>query len=661
MKSIKFISVVSVLLSASAVSSAQAEDKTTTLNPIVVTANPLGRSANQLSQPVTVLSGDNLVRKLQPTIGETLSQEPGIRSTYFGPNASRPVIRGLEGDQIQVLQNGIGNLDASQTSVDHNVAIDPLSVERIEVIRGPAALLYGSKAVGGVVNVIDNRIPNQPIAEKITGVTDARYNSANNERSGSILLEGGVGNYAWHVNGFKRLTDNVEIPGFANSDKTGKRGEILNSQSNSEGGTVGVSKFFKKGYFGISATNYQSNYGTVAEEEVTIDMEQKRFDIAGSYKEPLKYIKEVKYKAGYSDYEHTEFEGEEVGTVFENEGYNGRIEILHDKLGLFEGAIGLQSESSDFSALGEEAYLPPATTDINSAFIFEEIPFDKLTLQLGGRLDHQRIQTDQTASFGAAKSRDDLTGSGSLGFVYKLPKGYSTALSASYTQRAPNSQELYANGEHVATNTFENGDENLDIQQSTGLDLSFRKETGSVTGEVNFFYNHFQDFITLQATGGTSSDGSPIYNFVNLPAEFYGAEFKTGFKAYDKASTKLDFEIRGDYVEARNRNTGEPLARISPARIGGSAIYQYQKTSLRLDLDYTFSANHVPTSETKTDGYTMLNLGTDYEINVGPTISKLYLQATNLLDEEARNHVSFLKDQAPFAGRSIMIGIKTAF
>lgn len=206
------------------ISPAFAENQpTTTLKPIVVTANPLGRSADELTQPVTVLAGDDLLKKLQPTIGETLSQELGIRSTYFGPNASRPVIRGLDGDQIQILQNGVGNLDASAASVDHNVAIDPLSVERIEVIRGPAALLYGSKAVGGVVNVIDNRIPDERISEKITGVADARFNSANQERSGSILLEGGVGNYAWHANGFKRTTDDLSIPGYARSSRL--RGE----------------------------------------------------------------------------------------------------------------------------------------------------------------------------------------------------------------------------------------------------------------------------------------------------------------------------------------------------------------------------------------------------------------------------------------------------
>lgn len=643
----------------------------TTLKPIVVTANPLGRSADELTQPVTVLAGDDLLKKLQPTIGETLSQELGIRSTYFGPNASRPVIRGLDGDQIQILQNGIANLDASAASVDHNVAIDPLTVKRIEVIRGPAALLYGSKAVGGVVNVIDNRIPDEPISEKITGATDARFNSANKERSGSILLEGGIENYAWHINGFKRTTDDLNIPGYARSrglraeeptDEGEAKNKLPNSQSDSKGGTVGVSKFFKKGYLGVALTNYNTNYGTVAEPNVTIDMKQQRLDIAGAYKEPLKSVKEVKYKLGLSNYEHTEFEGSEAGTVFKNRGYDSRVEIVHNKLGIFEGAVGFQSQASDFSALGEESFLPSTTTRTNSGFIFEEIPLGNLLLQFGGRFDYQAITVKENPSFGPADSRNDLTGSGSAGLVYHPIKGYAVAFSSSYTQRAPNAQELYANGPHLATGTFSVGNKNLDVQQSQGFDLSFRKELGSIKGEVNFFYNRFQNFITSVATGANDGEsGLPIYNYTNLNAEFYGAEAKTEFTAYNANANKLSFEIRGDYVEARNSDTKKPLPRIAPLRVGGSAIYQYQKIGFRLDADYTFAQNRVSQFERPTDGYTMLNAGADYNIKFGPTSSTIYLKAANLLNEEARNHVSFLKDIAPLAGRSFIVGIRSAF
>jgi iron complex outermembrane receptor protein len=665
-------SVIATSLSALSFSAIAKDLPVTKLDTVVVTANPLGRSVNDLTQPVNVLAGDDLLKKSQSTIGETLSGELGIRSTYFGPNASRPVIRGLGDDQIQILQNGVSNLDASAVSVDHNVAIDPLSVERIEVVRGPAALLYGSKAVGGVVNVIDNRIPDEPISEKITGQADARYNSANKERSGSLLLEGGIGNYAWHANGFKRSTEDLRIPGFARSKflraeepldlSEEANGKLTNSQSRGEGGSIGVSRFFKKGYLGMALTSYNSNYGTVAEPDVTIEMKQQRLDLAGAYKEPLEGIKEAKFKLGLSDYKHTEFEGSESGTVFKNRGYDSRVEIVHNKFGLFEGAVGLQSQLSDFSALGEEAFMPPTATRTNSAFIFEEIPLDKVRLQFGGRFDYQSAKAETTSTFTTPDSRNDLTKSGSVGFIYRPIKDYAIALSSSYTERAPNAQELYANGAHIATDAFEVGNRNLNIQKSTGLDLSFRKESGSVKGEVNFFYNKFQNFITLVAAGENDPDNNlPIYNFLNLPAEFYGAEAKADFAAYDANLHKLNFELRGDYVEAKNTTTNEPLPRIAPLRIGGSAIYKYHKIGLRLDADYTFAQNNVAQFERKTNGYTMVNAGVDYAVNIGSTYSTLYLKGTNLLDKEARSHVSFLKDIAPLPGRSIMVGIRSAF
>lgn len=671
--SLSFLTISSLAFSLFLSSKSLAQNNDQQLDPIIVTANPLGKSLNSFTQPVTILENRDLLYKIQPTIGETLSSEVGIRSTYFGPNASRPVIRGLEGNQITILQNGVSNIDASAVSVDHNVAIDPLTVKKIEIIRGPSALLYGSKAVGGVINIINNRIPNKPISNIITGNTDIRYNSANNEKSGSAVLEGGFGSYAWHINGFSRSTDNVEIPSFAReknlrqseplaSNENEIKNKLQNSQSDSKGGSVGVSKFFDNGYFGASLTSYDSDYGVVAEPDVTIDMKQQRFDIAGQYNKSANYLKEVNYKFGVSDYEHTEFEGVNIGTVFKNRGYDSRIELIHEKLGILGGVIGVQSARNEFSASGEEAYLPSSTTQNNSIFILEEVDLDKITLQVGGRAEYQNIDVDKDVDYISSNSRDDLTGSGSIGFVYDFTDEYSSAFSLSYTQRAPNSQELYSKGNHIATGSYEIGNENLDIQKSHGVDISFKKKSDNLSGEVNLFYNRFQDFITLlRASGSDPESGFPIYNFVNLPAEFFGAEFKSNFLAFDNNSHKINVEFRGDYVEARNKKTGEPLPRISPARVGASIIYDYQKIGFKLDGDYNFAKNHISQYETKTDGYLMLNAITSYNLDIGKTSAILYLKGSNLLNEEARNHVSFLKDRAPLAGRSIMLGIKNIF
>lgn len=642
-----------------------------TLEPIIVTANPLERSNNKFLKPITTLDEKDLLSKAQSTIGETLSHEIGIRSTYFGPNSSRPVIRGLEGNQINILQNGIDNLDASAVSVDHNVAFDPLAVKKIEVIRGPAALLYGSKAVGGVVNILDNRIPDKQIEQKITGKTDIKYNSANNERSGSILIEGGFDKYSWHINSFKRLTNNIKIPDFANSKNLREQDSSLaniknklpNSQSENMGGTIGVSRFFDNGYFGVSYTNYDSNYGTVAEPDVTIDMKQDRFDLAGRYNfNDNLVLNKINYKLGFSDYNHIEFEGGSVGTIFKNRGYDSRIEVVHNKLGLFKGLIGFQTGQNDFSANGEEAYLAPSSTNSNSLFILEEIDSDDIIYQIGGRIDHQKIKTKTSSSFGEAKSRDDLTGSGSLGLVYNYDENYSIGISTTYTQRAPNAQELYANGNHVATGSFEIGNENLSTQKSYGIDLFLKKNSDNIDGEINLFYNNFNDFITLVSNGNNDLEsGFPIYNYVNLPAKFYGAEIKAKFNIFDYSKHNLDLELKGDYVEARNSKTNEPLPRISPARLGLTAYYNYNNINFKFDTNYTFAANNVAENETKTAGYLMLDTSVEREFNFNKTKAIFYVKATNLLDKTARNHVSFIKDQAPLAGRSFMIGVRNKF
>ena len=659
-------------------------------NPVIVTAGPLGRTASELSQPVTVVTGDEAVKNPGTTLGEVLKNEPGIRSSYFGPNVSRPVIRGLNGDQINILQNGISNLDASATSADHNVAIDPLAIERIEVLRGPSALLYGSKAVGGVVNLIDNRIPSETIGAPVTGIIDGRFNSVNEERSGAVLLEGGTDEIAWHLNAFKRRTSDTRIPGFARSaqlraaepleddDEAEERNRLENSQSETQGVTVGVSKLFDRGYVGIAFSRYESEYGIVGhdhhheeedddhdhEEEggVLLDMEQNRFDFAGLYRNPFDGIRDVRYKIGFSDYEHQEFEGNEAGTVFKNRGFDSRLEFTHEKIAEYEGVFGLQFNMNDFEALGDEAFVPTTTTMNIAGFILEERSFDKLDVSFGGRLDYQEIDKDQSATFGAAQSREDFTGSASVGFVYNFPQDYKFALSTAYTQRAPNAQELFANGVHVATETFEVGDANLDVQESVGIDASFRKVKGPVTGEINLFYTYFRDFIALSPTGTEDAESeTPIFTYANLPAEIYGIEARGRTGVYDDGRHDLDVELRGDYLQARNRRTGDFLPRIAPARLGGAAIYGIDNVTLRLDAEYNFAQNDNAPNELSTDDFTMLDFGVDYNLSLGETSTTFYVKATNLLDQEARNHVSFLKDRAPLPGRSIMTGLRSAF
>ncbi|HEX7260647.1 MAG TPA: TonB-dependent receptor, partial [Luteolibacter sp.] len=456
----------------------------------------------ELVQPATVLKDKALTLALAPTLGETLARQPGVSSTSFAPGASRPIIRGLGEDRLRVLQNGTSVLDVSNVSPDHAVAADPLAIRSVEVVRGPATLLYGPNTVGGVVNIIDDRIPQ----ERITGADgsfDTRYGSADNLRSLSGAVNFGAGPLVFHLDAFTRETDDLEIPGYTRSKRLREidpqpdeaRDRVPNSFSESDGGAAGVSYIWDKGFIGLSYSGMDSFYGAVAEEDVTIDLNQRRWDLRGAFREPADWIKEVNFKLGHSDYEHTEFEGREVGTRFMIDGFNGRTELLHEAVNGFQGAVGYEIQYSDFSALGDEAFLPPVENRVNSLFVFEEREFDKFTLQLGGRYDYQTNETTSSSGFGPGLERDFNAFSTSAGVVYNPSEDYAVALNLGYSQRPPTYVELFANGPHVATGAIEIGDADLGTEDSLSLDFSLRKKTGRVTGSISGFYYRFNDFV----------------------------------------------------------------------------------------------------------------------------------------------------------------------
>jgi iron complex outermembrane receptor protein len=639
----------------------------------VITGTPLGRTLFDLATPASVLSDRELAVRLQSTLGETVNTLPGVNSTSFGPNVSRPVIRGLDGDHIRILENGVGLIDASATSVDHAVGTDPLTIRRIELVRGPAALLYGSTAVGGVVNVINNRIPDQRMGAPITGSFEGRYESVSNLRSGGGLIEGGHQGLTYHFDGFTRAADELRIPGFARSEqlrtldplppgKAEANGHLPNSAGQSDGGATGLSYVWDKGYVGGSVSGFNNNYGTVAEEDVTIRLHQRRVDLAGEFIAPNDQINKVTYKLGLSDYRHTEYEGPAPGTVFTNRGYDGRVELLHAPLGRFEGAVGFESQRSDFSALGDEAFLPKTTSLGNSAFVFEEINFDPVRLQFGGRFDYQTVDAEENPKFGPAAARDFTTESGSAGAVYTFLQDYAAALSVAYTQRAPNYQELFAKGPHLATAAFEVGNRALGIEHSVSIDFSLRKRAGRVTGSLGGFYNRFDKFITLKPNGQTAPQFKvPIYDYLGLPADFYGTEAEAVFHLLETELNKLHFNARFDWLAARIRNTGEPLPRISPIRFGGGLTYDHGPFETRIEVLRYQSQNHVSVGELPTHGYTMLNFSVTYHIKFCRVDFDLVGRGVNLLDEEARNHVSFLKDIAPQSGRGASLSLRTSF
>ncbi|AUG42857.1 TonB-dependent receptor [Pseudomonas chlororaphis] len=646
------------------------------LQPQVITANPLG--SQQTAAPSTVLEGDDLTLQQQGSLGETLNKQPGVSSSYFGPGASRPIIRGLDGDRIRLLRNGVGALDASSLSYDHAVPLDPVNVDRIEIVRGPAALLYGGSAIGGVVNTFDNRIPTEAI-EGIHGAGELRYGGADTTRSSAGKLEAGNGTFALHLDANSRQFNDLKIPGYARSrhappseDGNGKKGRLGNSDGRQDGGAIGGSYTWDDGYAGLSYSNYDSNYGSPAEEDVRIRMKQDHYAFASELRNLDGPFSSLKFDAGYTDYEHREIEGGETGTIFKNKGYEARVEARHQPLGPLNGVIGTQVSRSEFSALGEEAFVPQTDTDSAALFILEELQAtERLKLSLGGRLEHTRVDPDSKGNerFSQADSSNSFTaGSLSSGAVYTLTPIWSVAATLGYTERAPTFYELYANGAHVATGTYEVGDANLSKEKAVSSDLALRFDNGTHKGSVGVFYSHFSNYIGLLGSGRTLNDegeedagGMPEYTYSGVRARFTGIEAQDHWKLGESAYGKFALELSGDYTRAKNLDNGEALPRIAPLRLNSGLLWELDRWQARIDVEHAASQRRVPDNESGTDGYTTLGASAGYHFDIGSSQWLAFVKGENLTNQTVRYASSILRDIAPAQGRSIEVGLRTTF
>lgn len=641
------------------------------LPPVVVTASPMGSALLDLVLPVSVLTEKDLLFRQEATLGETLSKLPGISSTYFGPNSSRPIIRGLDGDRIRILQNGVAMLDVSSLSPDHATAVDPLLVDRVEVVRGPAALMYGGAAVGGVVNTLDNRIPQLPV-KGFTGRFEPRFGGAASERSGAAMLEAGNGQFAIHADIASRRTDDLRIPGYARSSRQRAadgpeieqpHGRLPNSSSSSDSGSVGASLTSENGYFGLSYSDLQSNFGTVAEPDVRVDMSSKRLGMAGEIRELNTFVQELKFKYNHTDYLHNELEGGEVATTFKNKGYDTRIDAVHSRLGAFTGAFGVQLTNVDFAALGESAFLPQVNTDSKALFLYEEATFGKIKLTAGGRNEHASVEsagdTPDTTRFGSAQSRQFTASSGALGALYSIDPKISLAANLTHTERVPTYAELFSNGRHVATGQFVVGDSTLQKEKSNGADVHLRWRSGLNSVSIGGFYNHFQNYIALLQSGQKQEDLTEAF-YRPVKAEFYGFEMEGKSRIYEQKGN-LDLNLRGDYVRAKNSDTGEPLPRIAPLRLGVGLDYQLGNFGARFDVSHSFRQDRVASSELSTGSYTLADAMLTYRIKTQGIHWDAYLKGNNLFNEEARTHTSFLKEIAPLPGRGFIMGVRGTF
>ncbi len=639
---------------------------------IVVSASANARDPLELAAPVTSLSGQALALRSQSSLGETLSGEPGISSTFFGPGASRPIIRGLGGDRVRMLEGGIGTGDASGVSADHAVATDPGSAERIEVVRGPATLLYGSSAVGGVINVIDQRIPSSR-STGLHGGVELRAGTVSDERLGSAKLDGGRGSWAWHADLIARQADDYKIPGAARLGRNGAEeppfGSVPNTDLDSQGGRLGMTRFFgDRGFAGVALSSFDSSYGLpgrsapgAGEETVRIDMQQRRFDLRAQLKQPCTGFEGLKVRLGITDYEHVELEGDREGTFFFNDSVEARLELVQQaRVAVggrrYSGSFGLHFTDSDFEAIGDEAFLPRTTTERWALFVLQEIDSGPLTWQFGGRFEQQDAKPT-AASLLPARSQDGL--SASLGLVWRTNEVFSLALSASRSIKLAAAEELYSRGLHAATQTFEIGDPRLTKEVGLGLDLSFRVETERGSGELTLFRQNFDDFI-FQAFTGAVEEGLPVVLFSQADARFSGAEMKARLELWERDQHHLHLELVGDLVDAE-LDRGGNLPRIPPLRLGGSLHYHSELWNATAEVRWVDSQTAVAENEDPSRGYTSLNASLGYRLVLRQQIVDLLLRGRNLSDQQARSHTSLLKNVAPLPGRDLSLMLKWSF
>ena len=651
-------------------SHAQSINKNVELPSVQITAPNASSAESSGVKADIVLQGDRLRRKRETNLGDTLSHELGVTSSSFGPGAGRPIIRGQDGPRVQVLENGVGTGDLSIISPDHAVATETLNASRIEILRGPSTLLYGSGVSGGVVNVVNDRIPDR-LFKTPQANFEGRFNSALEERNGALNASGSLGRMSWNIEGAKRKTNDVHIPGRANpNDPNSEVGFVRNSAIDSSNLSVGSSYIGDRGFVGMSVSRLENFYGIPGPEGAKIDMSQTRYGLAGDLDNPLKGFQQLKMRFNYNDYQHKELEQSgDAGSRFKNNELDSRAELIHSPIAQWQGVIGIQLQNRNFSAKGDEAFVPSSLSQSAGLFILEKREWQQWRFEVGGRFEH----TAHNPQAALLQTRDFNLYSVSAGSAWKFMDGYQIDLTATRGQRAPNTVALYAHGKHVATNTFEQGDQALRKETSNNFDIALQKTTGTITGKVNLFYNYINDYI-FQQSRDSNHDGFAdrvndeglldrhgaflVQDFSQTRAKFYGVEAEAIVALLPDT---LNLRLFTDIVYGRLKDNGN-IPRITPQRFGFDLDYRKNAWQANFNLTRVTRQDRVAVLETETSGYTLMNAEMGYHMKLTKSVHyTLFLQGRNLLDSDMRVHTSFLKDTAPLPGRAIVAGIRGAF
>ncbi|WP_425479687.1 TonB-dependent receptor [Pseudoxanthomonas wuyuanensis] len=707
-------SALALALAAPTVLAQNAASQATDLKAVVVTASPLKGSAESVATPVEVLYGDELDRNKAATLGDTVAKLPGVQTTYFGTGVGRPIIRGQEGPRVQVLSGGLGSMDASTVSADHAVSIEPFLADQIEVLKGPATLLFGSGAIGGAVNVVDGRLPDQLPDTPLSGRAEVSGNSVNNERTGMFRLDGVNGNWVLHVDGMIRNTDDYDIPGYAivehddhdeeeedHEEEEQVKGKLPNSSIRTRAGAIGATWLGEAGYFGIAASTYRNNYGIPGgahehaeddhdhddddgdeaheeEGDVRIDLVQNRIDMKAGIYEPLSFLQSINLRAAHNDYEHVELEGGTPSTRFTNKGYEARLEAVQKEWNGWRGAFGVQLGSTDFGAVGEEAFVPSTTTDTLGVFVLQEKDFGALKLELGGRYD--RVELDP-ADRG---SRDFSASNLSAAAIWRISDGFDLRFGVDRSERAPTNEELFAGGVHVATQSIEIGDQDLSTEKGLRGEIGLHWHTDRVDMKFAVYQTNFDDFIYLADTG-VAEEGFPVRLWTQADATFRGAEAEARIALADSSAGAWDLRVFGDYVRAELDGSGTRqvafevphgdhthayqvdlaqggyLPRIAPSRFGADLNWSLGGWRASLGAVRYNKQDDVADNEEPSPGYTLVDAHLAYRWDRPASSWEVFLDGRNLTDKEARPHTSLLRDYAPLPGRGVGFGIRAYF
>lgn len=617
---------------------------------------------------VTKLKGRELIKKRQTSVGDMLGGEAGVQSTNFGPNSSRPIIRGLDGDRIRILQNSLGTMDASTQSLDHAIPVDTLTIDQMEVIRGPMSLLYGSSAVGGVVNLVTNRI-HYSYEEGFFAKFLTQGETVNNGLSNALHMNYGKNKWMFHVDGSTRNLGSQEIPRYARSSKLRNsdpiadeaKDKLPNSFNKQDNVAVAVSRIMDRGYVGASFNHYNTNYGSVADEEVSIDMTQNRFELHGEYRPENNSFRKIKFKTAVSDYFHKEIEDGMTGTTFKNEGHESRLEFLN-KTSQWDGVTGVHTQFFKFAARGEEAFLPESENSKVALFTFQQLSVGKNAYRFGARLENTVIEKKSSDNFGGSDEKNYLGMNVSLGHCYDFSRKNTLESSISYSERAPNFQELYASGDHIATSAFESGDSTLIKEKATAVEITYKNADAKNQFTASLYTQVFKDYISLNPTGAVSpGEGFEVYQYEQVDALFYGLDIDNKTEIKKLSHGTLNLIGKFDFVRAKDTDTGKNLPRISPPRVTLGLEYNSDKWSADIENQYVSQQTKTADFETRTDAYHLTNIGYTYHIVNELTSLDLFARVRNIFDNEARSHVSTLKDIAPLPGRNFIAGAQLQF